>query len=72
MLEGVVRVHFRNHERHFRVHPPVAAFVDHDAAALHCPGDEILGDGVRRAADREVDALERLGLELLDRSAFCL
>src|SRR4051794_28781262 len=70
MLEGVVRIYLGNDERHVLVHSPVAAFVDDDAAAFFGPRDEIFGDGVRRAADREVDALESLGLEFLDRVLF--
>ncbi len=65
-------IHFRNHQRHLRVHPPVAAFVDDDAVALDGPGDEILGHRVGRAADRQVDAFERLGRQLLDRVLLAL
>ena len=65
-------IHFRNHQRHLGVHPPVAAFVDDDAAALDGPGDEVLGHRIGRAADRQVDALERLGRQFLDRVLLAL
>jgi hypothetical protein len=65
--EGGIGVYFRHDERDARIHPPEAALVDDDAAGFLGPGDEILGDGIGRAADRQVDALEGIGLEFFDR-----
>src|SRR5688572_29016658 len=72
MLFDGFGVHFRNDERHLWVHAPVAALVDDDAAALDGPGDKILRDRIGRAADRQYDAFERLGLKLLNAVLFAL
>src|SRR6185295_8572025 len=59
-------IHLRYDQRNLGVHPPVAAFVDDDGAALDRPGSKIAGHFVRRAADRQVDPFERLGTQLFD------
>ena len=67
VLERRFGIHFGNHQRHLGLHPPIAAFIDDDAAALDGPGRKIAGHFVRRAADRQIDAVERFGSELFDR-----
>ena len=66
-LRNRVRVDLGNHQRHVRVHPPIAALVDHHAAAANGVGNEVAGDVVGRAADDEVHAVEDRSLQLLDR-----
>ena len=62
-----LRVHLRHHQRHFGVHSPVAALVNHDAAALDRPGRELGRHGVGCAANRQIDACKRIGHHFLDR-----
>ena len=56
-----------DHERDFGVHAPVARLVNNNAAGLFGPGDKILGHGVGRAANCQVDTVEDLWREFLDR-----
>ena len=67
MLDGRVGIHFGHDQRHLGVHPPIAAFIDHHAAALDGPGGKIAGHFVGRAADGQIDAVERLGRQFFDR-----
>ena len=60
-------IHLGHDQRHFGIHPPIAAFVDHHAAALDGPGSEVAGHLVGRAADGQVDAVESRRRELFDR-----
>jgi hypothetical protein len=60
------RVDFRHHQGDLRVHPEGGTVVDHDAATLHGLGGQGEGDGAAGAEDREIKALEGLGLRLLD------
>ncbi len=53
-------------QRHLGIHPPIAAFVDHQAAALDRPGGKVAGHFVRRAADGQIDPLERRGRQFFD------
>ncbi len=66
MLVDGLRVHLGNDQRNLGIHPPVAALIDHDAAALDGPGDEVAGHFVGRAADGEVDADEGVGHQFFD------
>ena len=67
VLADVLRVDLGDDQRHLRVHAPVAALVDHHATAPDRLGDEVAGDVVGRAGDGQIDAVERLGPEFLDR-----
>ena len=66
-LRNRMAVDLRNHQRHVGIHPPVAALVDHHAAAANGVGNEVAGHLVGRAADDEVHAVENRPLQLLDR-----
>ncbi len=66
MLEGVRRIHFGNDQRNLGIHPPIAALIDDDAAALDGPGGKVAGHFVGRAADRQIDAAKGLGRQLFD------
>ncbi len=66
MAESRFGIDFGNDQRHLGIHPPVTAFVDDHAVALHGPGTEFLGDRIGRAADGEIDVVERFRSQQFD------
>jgi hypothetical protein len=67
MVVDGLRIYLRYNQGYLRVHAPIAAFVDHDAASLDRPGSKIPRHFVGRAADRQIDPFECLRPEFLDR-----
>jgi hypothetical protein len=65
VFADVLGIHLGDHQRHGGIHPPVAALVDHDRAALDRLGNEIAGRLVGRAGNRQIHPLEGRRLELL-------
>ena len=62
-----VAVHLGHNQRHLGIHAPVAALVDDYATSLDRPRHKFLGDLIRRAADGQVDASERLRSQFFNR-----
>jgi hypothetical protein len=65
-LAGGVGVDLGNHERHRGVHPERARLVHHHRPRLHRLGRILLRLRRARGEERDVDALERAGADLID------
>lgn len=65
-------IHFRYHKGHILIHPKRRAIIHHDRPALHRDRPELLADRSAGAEQRDVDAAEALGGELLDDVALVL
>ena len=72
VVERRLGIDLGHHQRHLRIHPPVSALVDDHAVALDSPRAKLCRHGIRRAADRQVDAIKRLRAHEFDRVPFAL
>ena len=70
MRAQLLRIDFRNHERHVRVHPVVRTFVDDETPRLHRIRGQRPSHRAARGEKRHVDAGEPAQLSFLDRIGF--
>src|SRR5438132_5886393 len=67
MFLYILSVDFGNHQRDVRVHPEYRRIVDHDSAYVPCDWDELSGNVAACAKKRDVDLVERILPEFVDR-----
>ena len=67
----VLGIHLRHHQRHVGLHAERRRVVDHHRALLRRAVGEFLRPRRARAEQREIDALEHVGLEQFDGELAC-